>query len=65
MKCVGFSYCKRKKSYFCDKHEEESNARDRNEFIKNYYEFEKDTYRWVHLTKAAAIELEEQDDAPL
>ena len=58
-------YCKRKKSYFCDKQEEESDVRFRNEFITKKYEFETDTYRWVHLTEAAVIELEEQEDQPL
>ena len=65
MKCCGFLYCERKKSYFCDKHEEESNVRYRSEFIKKYFDYEKDTYRWVHLNECDAIMLEEEEECPL
>ena len=47
---------RKKKFFFCDKHEEASNISYRNELIKKYYSFEKDTYQWVHLTEAAAME---------
>ena len=65
MKYLGFNFCERKKSYYCDKHEDESNVLFRKKFIKKYFQYEKNTYRWVHLKEEDAIELERDNNNKL
>ena len=61
MKYLGFNFCERKKSYYCDKHEDESNILFRKKIIKKYFQFETNTYRWVHLTRNDAVQLEKDE----
>ena len=49
MKIIGFRYCDRTKNYFCDKHESDKNVRYREKFIKEYFKYKLDSYRWIHL----------------
>ena len=54
MKYMGFSYNERIKSYFSDHHEDEGNKTCQKKFIKEYFEIEKRTYRWIQLTEEVA-----------
>ena len=65
MKYLGFNYCDRKNNYFCDRHEHESNVLYRDEFIKKYFQYEKNTYRLVHLKEIDAIHMEKDNDNKL
>ena len=65
MKYLGFNFCERRKNYYCDRHEDESNIQDREKFAKDYFEFEKNTYRWVHLDEDTAIKLENSEEEKL
>ena len=65
MKCLGFKYCERKKSYYCDKHKDKANVEYREKFAKEYFKYEQNMYRWVHLTKDEAIKLENNKEDKL
>ena len=65
MKIIGFRYCDRTKNYFCDKHESDENVRNREQFIKEYFKYELDSYRWIHLPEDVAKDLEKKDDNQL
>ena len=62
---MGFSYDERKKSYFSDRHEDEGNKTCRKKFIKEYFELEKRTYRWIQIGEKLAKNFEEEEDSPL
>ena len=62
MKAVIFKYCDRKKNYFCDRYEDESNVEYRKEFIEDYLNHEKRMYHWVHVEEHVAIELEKKTE---
>ena len=51
--------------YYCDKHEDESNIIFSKNFIKKYFKYERNTYRWVHLSESDAIQLEKNEDEKL
>jgi len=65
MKYLGFSFCERRKNYYCDRHEDETNVEYRKEFIEKYFKYEKNTYRWVHLDEDSAVKLENDEEEKL
>ena len=65
MKYLRFQYCERNKNYYCDKHEDKANVEYRERFAKEYFKYEKNTYRWVHLTEDEAIKLENNKEDKL
>jgi len=65
MKYLGFNFCERRKNYYCDKHEDEMNVQYREKFIKEYFKYEQNKYRWVHLSEDEAIKLEEMKEDKL
>ena len=47
MKKLGFEYKSQTKCYYTDGHEREDVVKERNTFIKNYFNIELETMRWV------------------
>ena len=48
---LGFRYCERKKSYYCDSHEKPENVAYRYKYIDRYLEREFKCYRWIQMSK--------------
>ena len=61
MKYLGSNFCECKKSHYSDKYEDESNILFRKKIIKKYFQYEKNTCRWVHLTENDAVQLEKDE----
>ncbi len=57
MRYLGIKCCERGKKYYCDKHEEQINIEYR-KIYKKYFQYEKNTYRWIHLKKSNSINFE-------
>ena len=53
------------KKIISDKNEEEKNVEYRKEFISKYFKYEKNAYRWVHLTGSDAVKLENNEENKL
>ena len=51
MKLLGYRYCERKKSYYCDSHEKPENVAYRYKYINRYLEREFRCYRWIQLSE--------------
>ena len=62
---LGFTFDERTKSYFSDKHEHEENVQARKSFIEKYFEYEKQSHRWVHLTEQQAVAMENREEENL
>ena len=52
LKILGFRYCERKKSYYCDSHEKPENVAYRYKYIDRYLEREYRCYRWIQMPEA-------------
>ena len=48
-----------------DKHKDESNVLFCQKCIKKYFQYEKNTYRWVHLSESDAVKLEKNGKGKL
>ena len=48
---LGFRYCERKKSYYCDSHEKPEVVAYRYKFINRYLQREYQCYRWIQISK--------------
>ena len=65
MNYIGFKFDERRKTYFSDRHEDESNVKYREKFTQEYFTYEKQSYRWIQLEEATAIQMEQDEVAPL
>jgi len=65
MHYLGFKFDEQKKCYFTDRHEHAENVADRKKFRKDYFEYEKRTYRWIQITEETAQKLENDKDIKL
>ena len=54
---LGFRYEQRKKTYYVDSHETESNVKYRSQFINRYFEYELLAHRWYSVTVEKRDEL--------
>ena len=57
LKLLGFTYCERKKSYYCDSHEKPEVVAYRYKFIDQYLEREYRCYRWIQISRAKYEEM--------
>ena len=57
---LGFTYGYNLKCYFTDGHEHPEVVERRREFIDTYLEMEKQSYRWIQVTEAFALQLESE-----
>ena len=51
MNLLGYRYCERKKSYYCDSHEMPENIAYRCKYIDRYLEREFRCFRWIQITE--------------
>ena len=65
MRHFGFSYDKRRKCYFSDKHENSENVEFRKKSTKEYFKYELRTYRWVQVPGELAMTMESDSEQPL
>ena len=57
MNMLGYRYDIKKKHYFNDKHEEESNVLYRGKFIERYLKYEGQSFRWIQITRDESAKL--------
>ena len=57
MNILGFRYCERKKSYYCDSHEKPETVAYRYKFIDRYLEHELRCYCWIQLSETKYQEM--------
>ena len=57
MNILGYRYCERKKSYYCDSHEKPENVAYKYKYIDRYLEQELRCFRWIQLTEQRYAEL--------
>jgi hypothetical protein len=65
LKQLGFTYSKNEKSYYTDRHKKAENVRYQLKFIKQYFEHDLHTFRWVQLSEREAKALEVLEKNPL
>ena len=57
IKLLGFTYCERKKTYYCDSHEKPEVVKYRYKYIDRYLEREFRCFRWVQISKSKYEEM--------
>ena len=60
LKLLGFSYCERKKSYYCDSHERPETVAYRYKFIDRYLERELRCFRWIQISEKLYLTMKEE-----
>jgi hypothetical protein len=57
---LGFRYETRRKGYYVDGHEKPGTIEYRKQFVNRYLQYERRAHRWIQITTAEALELEEK-----
>ena len=57
MNLLGFRYCERKKSYYCDSHEKPENVKYRYKYIDRYLEREFRCFRWIQISESEYLKM--------